>query len=473
MSLNWKEIDKILEELPLAGSLIRNIYQPEHHSLVLELYNRGQKFKLYISLLTGATRLHTLTRKLKNPSKPPRFVSFLRAHIKNGKIISAYQLGKERIIKIRISRYDKEIILWIRLWGGSANIIATDETGNILDAHYRRPKRGEITGGFYNPEVEINENPKTQETKHEYTVRELEGAGTFNEKVEQFYFQKEYETKKEELRKSIQQQLNIRENKILSTIEKLESKIANYENFERYKQLGDIIMSSIHKIKKGDKWLKTEDFFNNNKEITINLDPRLTPEENAELFYKKYKKSKTGLSKLKEEIEIQRNNLKNIKHNMKLVKSEEIDISKLTSLKKEQDKKAKKAQHSDETGLIFNSNGFIIRVGRNARENDELLRHYARGNDFWFHARDYAGAYVFVRSKPGKSLPLDTMLDAGNLAIYYSKRKQSGEGDVYYTRVKYLRRVKEGKTGLVIPTMEKNLHIKLEPERINRLKEFL
>ncbi len=471
MSLNWKEIDKILSEIPLVNSLVRNIYQPEHHSLVLELYNRGQKFKLYISLLTGVTRLHTLTRKLKNPSKPPRFVTFLRAHIKNGKITSAYQIGRERIVKITISRYEREIILWIRLWGGSANIILTDREGNILDAHYRRPKRGETTGGFYNPEKEMPNIPI--ENREQYSIRVLEGNGSFNEKIEQFYFQKEHEKTREELRNSVKQQLAIRENKILSTIEKLEAKIANYENFERYKQLGDIVMSSIHRIKKGDKWLKTEDFFNDNKEITINLDPKLTPEENAALFYKKYKKSKTGLSKLKEEVEIQRNNLNIVKKNIKLVESEDIDIAKLIELKKNQERKVKTMQQTGEPGLTFNSNGFIIRVGRSAKENDELLRHYARGNDFWFHARDYAGAYVFVRSKPGKTLPLETMLDAANLAIYYSKRKNSGEGDVYYTRVKYLRRLKDGKRGLVIPTMEKNLHIRLEPERIKRLKEFL
>ncbi len=472
MSLNWKEIDKILKELPLEGSLIRNIYQPEHHALVLELFNRGERFRLYISLLTGTTRIHSLTKKLKNPSKPPRFASFLRAHIKNGKIVSAYQVGKERIVKITVNRYDKDFILWIRLWGGSANIIVTDRGGNILDAHYRRPKRGEITGGYYNPEREL---PQQREKKsfEEYTIRELPGKGSFNEKIEEYYFREEEKKQREQLEKTVKQQLTIRENKILSTIEGLETKIANYENFERYKQIGDLIMSSIHKIKRGDKWLKTEDFFNNNEEITINLDPRLSPEENAAIFYKKYKKSKVGLTRLKEELETQKNNLKIIKQNIKLVDSGNIDISELLELKKQHERRAKAKQQTGDTGLTFHSHGFIIRIGRNARENDELLRRYARGNDFWFHARDYAGAYVFVRSKPGKSLPLDTMLDAANLAIYYSKRKNSGEGDVYYTRVKYLRRMKDGKKGLVIPTLEKNLHIKLDPNRIKQLKEFL
>jgi predicted ribosome quality control (RQC) complex YloA/Tae2 family protein len=77
---------------------------------------------------------------------------------------------------------------------------------------------------------------------------------------------------------------------------------------------------------------------------------------------------------------------------------------------------------------------------------------------------------MFVKSVPGESLPLDTMLDAGNLARFYSKGKSFGQGDVYYTQVRYLRRVKGGKGGLVIPTREKTLIVRLERESIGILK---
>jgi predicted ribosome quality control (RQC) complex YloA/Tae2 family protein len=74
------------------------------------------------------------------------------------------------------------------------------------------------------------------------------------------------------------------------------------------------------------------------------------------------------------------------------------------------------------------SHSFQIIVSRTASEHDELLRHHVRGNDCWFHCRDYPGAYMFVKSVPGESLPLDTMLDAGNLALFYSKGKSPGRG---------------------------------------------
>jgi len=120
-------------------------------------------------------------------------------------------------------------------------------------------------------------------------------------------------------------------------------------------------------------------------------------------------------------------------------------------------------------GLVFSSGGFTFLVGRTAKENDYLLRRVTRGNDLWFHTRDYPGGYVFIRTQKGKSIPLEVLLDAGTLALFYSKARNNGSADLYYTQVKYLRRPKDGKLGLVLPTQEKNLSIKLDKGRIDRL----
>jgi predicted ribosome quality control (RQC) complex YloA/Tae2 family protein len=94
-----------------------------------------------------------------------------------------------------------------------------------------------------------------------------------------------------------------------------------------------------------------------------------------------------------------------------------------------------------------------------------------RGNDIWIHARDYAGAYVFIKYRSGKTAPLDILLDGGNLALFYSKGRNNGSGDCYYTQVKYLRRAKNGPRGKVIPTQEKNISIKLDQKRLKKLEE--
>ena len=88
-SLNWKEIDLILEELRLEGSLIQEIHQPRFDRIVLNLFREGTAFMILLSLSARFPRLHLLTVKMANPEKPLRFASFLRAHIRGGRIESS------------------------------------------------------------------------------------------------------------------------------------------------------------------------------------------------------------------------------------------------------------------------------------------------------------------------------------------------------------------------------------------------
>jgi predicted ribosome quality control (RQC) complex YloA/Tae2 family protein len=127
-------------------------------------------------------------------------------------------------------------------------------------------------------------------------------------------------------------------------------------------------------------------------------------------------------------------------------------------------------QDKKRPGLSFRRGDWLIMVGRDAAENDALLRRHVKGGDLWLHVRDFPGSYVFIKQRSGKSFPLEIMLDAGNLAIFYSKGRNNGEGDLFYTPVKYLRRAKNGPKGLVLPTQEKNLHIKLDEKRLRELE---
>ena len=129
-------------------------------------------------------------------------------------------------------------------------------------------------------------------------------------------------------------------------------------------------------------------------------------------------------------------------------------------------------QKKTHPGLDYTVNGWLIYVGRDANENDELLRHHVRGDDLWLHVRDFPGGYVFIKAQKNKTVPLDILLDAANLAVYYSKARTNTKVDLYYTHVKYLRRAKNGPKGLVLPTQEKNLCITPDKERLSRL-DFL
>lgn len=468
MLLNWKEVNLLLKELNLKNSIIRQIYQPVHSIVLFELYKPESSFTLLFSLSPSNCRFHSTSRKFKNPDRPQRFASFLRAHIRGGRIIDAYQVMSERIVKIIVKKSMKVLYVWVRLWGGAANMIVTETDGKILDACYRRTKKGEVSGGFFNPEKNLSKDRYDEGKKDRYEIRKLPGDGSFNNKIEKYFFEKENINEKQKLLNFLEKNYNETEAYFLSQMSKIEKQKQEYSNYNRYKELGDIIMGSIQLIKKGAKWLVAKDFYNNNQKIEIELDINLLPQDNAKKYYEKYRNAKTGLFKLEQKASHLKYEIDKINNKRKVLK----DNTDMESLKSQEAalRKNRPQIAAVSPGLTFYSSNYKIIVGRTAQENDTLLRRYMQGNDFWFHSRDYPGAYIFVKYIHNKSIPLQVMLDAGNLALFYSKGKASGKGDVYYTQVKYLKRIRSGRTGMVNPTHEKNLYIVIDEKRIERLK---
>jgi predicted ribosome quality control (RQC) complex YloA/Tae2 family protein len=475
-SLNWKEIDLVLSELSLPRSLVQEIHQPGHDRFVLQLFRDGQPFSVLVSLSSRLPRMHLLTGKLPNPPKPPRFASLLRAHLRGGRIESAEQVRKEgaagapgeRIVRIVVQRGAEQKLLWVRLWGAAANAIVTEADGTIVDALYRRPKKGEVSGKIFQPLAAPGRAGAG--APREFGVRELPGEGTFNEKLESFFGDWEARSGRERAATQADTELEIGENKVLASLEKLRARLGDYENLQRYKELGDLVMNNLHAIRKGERWVRVTDFYHGDAEVEIELKPELAPAQNAESYYQRHRKARLGRSRVEEEIAQLDATLAKIRKQRSAISAETGDPAALERVAEKAAKARKPLVDPGTPGLVFSSPPFRIIVGRTASENDELLRKKVRGSDWWFHARDWPGAYVFVKAQPGKSLPLEVMLDAATLAVHFSKGKGSGQGDVYYTQVKYLRRAKGAKKGTVLPTQEKNLHVKIDPARMERLK---
>jgi predicted ribosome quality control (RQC) complex YloA/Tae2 family protein len=466
MSLNWKEINLILEELDLEGAQLQGVVQSAYEVIILKLYKKGETKNLLISLGSGACRLHETYRPFPKSDKPLRFAQFLNSKIVNGWITEAIQLGDNRIVRLTVKRAENVFKLYIRLWSNAANFIVTDENGGVLDAMRRLPRRGEVTGGSYSPETAgVNEK-----TPRGYDVRELPGEDSFNKKIDDYYAEHggalSLEALKEQARRSFEGSIA----RINAALEKLREKETSFTDANRLKVYGDLILSNIGVIKHGDKWLETEE---DNKVISIELDPRLKPQENAAKYYEQYRKAKNGLADIQREIAEGEKELKEVTErlNRLLTETNPLVLAKLVKMgTAAQTAKPLSKKEKARPGLTFRQGDWLIIVGRDAAENDVLLRRYVKGNDLWLHARDYHGSYVFIKQRAGKTVPLEILLDAGNLAIFYSKGRNNSAGDLFYTQVKYLRRAKDGPKGLVIPTQEKNLHVKVDENRLRILE---
>jgi len=469
MSLNWKEINLILEELDLESAQLQSVVQSAFDVIVLRFHKKNITKQVLVCLGSGACRIHETFRSVPKSEKPLRFAQFLSSKIVNGRVTEICQLGDNRIVRITVKRRECDYRLYIRLWSNAANFIVTDEEGIILDAMRRQPKRGEVTGGTYQPETA--ESGKNEKSKREYEIREFpdESSGSFNKKIDDFYAsaggQLSLETLREQARRSCEGSLG----RINAALEKLREKEASFSNADRLKIFGDLILSNIAFIKPGANWLETEF---NGELIKIELEPRVPPSAMAQKYYEKYRKAKNGLAEIREEILQGEIELKKEeeKLNRLLCETNPLILAKLLKTGGVTRTPAASKKEKTRPGLSFKRGDWLIIVGRDAKENDELLRRHVKGNDMWLHARDYHGSYVFIKQRAGKTVPLDILLDAGNLAIFYSKGRNNAEGDLFYTQAKYLRRAKDGPKGLVIPTQEKNLHVKLEDTRLRSLE---
>ena len=470
MSLNWKEIDCILEELELDGSFIQQIVQPSYDTIAFHTYKNGQSKTILICLAAGACRIHQTWSAVPKNNKPLRFMEFLKARIKGARINSICQLGQERIIKLELSHCGQEFLLYIRLWSNAANMILTDTNHLVLDTFYRRPKKDEVSGGiFQEPRLE----PKPQgDAVKEWQIRSFDQLPdwenlSFNQKVEQWYGEHAGQLSLEALLEQAEKFYNSRHSKMEAALHRLEKKRDEFLQNQQWKHYGDLILTYGHLIDGSQDYLECEDY-ESGALIRIKIDPKKNAQENTSSYYNTYKKTVSGLADLEHDIQKAKKELLDLQATYQQLCREPNPLRLQQMLRKQTT--PKQQVEKKRPGLSYQVEGWTILVGRTATENDELLRHHVRGLDMWFHTRDYAGGYVFVKNRPGKTIPLSIMLCAGNLAVYHSKARKAGKADLYYTQVKHLRRAKNGPKGLVLPSQEKNLLVQLDKEILQKLE---
>lgn len=470
MSLNCTEIDKILAELDLEGSYIQKIVQSSYSVMVLHLY-KNRPVNLLICLEPGACRLHETTQKIPKFDKPLRFMELLRSRLRGAKIIGAQQLHHDRIVKLSLDAASGTLYLYIRLWSGAANMLLVDN-GVIVDAFYRRPSRHEVSGEpWREPEAAVPE--PTAKPAKVYEVRSYDPAVSFNEAIDQWYAQKAPVLSLEALHAEVEHFYGLKIEKISRALEKLQAKKQSFLEADMLKHQGDILLANLYRIQPGASFAELEDYAHDNRIIHIALDSRKTAQENAAAYYERYKKAVSGLDALSADIEASQRELEALSAEREALRLEENPhiIEKILRRKKMPAQQKHAAQEKERPGLTFYYQEWILYVGRTATENDELLRHHVRGKDLWLHTRDYAGGYVFIKNKNGKTVPLSVLIAAGNLAVFYSKARRNGQADLYYTAVKNLRRAKNAPKGTVLPSNEKNLLIRLDQTILKQLED--
>lgn len=266
-------------------------------------------------------------------------------------------------------------------------------------------------------------------------------------------------------------------NKNAKKIEKLEQTLVEAKDAERFKLYGELITAHMHQLKRGDTELVAVNWYDEaGGTITIPLDPLKTPSENLQAYYKKYNKAKNSLQFVEEQIAQAEDEIRYLDgllvqlDHASLKDAEEIreELVEQGYLRDRQKRGVKKKKEwRPELESYMSSDGTVILVGKNNRQNEYLTNKLASSSDTWLHAKDIPGSHVVIRARDFSET---TLYEAAVLAAYFSKARQGSQVPVDYTLVKHVKKPGGAKPGFVIYEQQRTLYVTPDDALVKQLK---
>ncbi len=276
-------------------------------------------------------------------------------------------------------------------------------------------------------------------------------------------------------RQRLAQALTKREQAILRKRAALKGDLSLAAEADTYRLQGDLIMAALHEIEPRAESLTTLNYYEQDApEVEIPLDPMKTGVENAQVYFKRYKRAKRGYSRIAELIADTDQELEWLaEYRGKLTGAQGLKAlerlrEQLLQLGWIKEKSAKGKQEESTPYRSFTSGPWRILLGRNDRENEWLVTRMAKKDDVWLHVKQIPGSHVLIRNPERKEqVPMPVLLAAAKLAAHFSKARNSSHVPVDYTWRRYVVRPKGTPSGFVTYSREKTLYV--EPDSPSNL----
>lgn len=225
---------------------------------------------------------------------------------------------------------------------------------------------------------------------------------------------------------------------------------------DTFKLYGEMIQAYGYGLAEGAKELLAENYYDNNNVIKVPLDPTLSAMDNAKKYFDKYgklKRTADALSELIRETKAEIDHLESIQNALDIARTSDDlvqirqELAEYGFIKK--NRSAKKEKVKSRPFHYRSTDGYDIYVGKNNYQNDELTFKFATGNDWWFHAKGMPGSHVIVKSN-NEELPDRVFEEAGKLAGYYSKGRDSEKIEIDYLQKKNVKKPNGSAPGFVV-----------------------
>ncbi|TLS35273.1 Rqc2 family fibronectin-binding protein [Pseudalkalibacillus caeni] len=348
--------------------------------------------------------------------------------------------------------------------------------------------RASLTGSFfevmdkvrnreYVPQMVFTEN------KEFFSVVELshlEGEkktfDSVSELLDRFYFGKAERDRVKQQTNDLEKFLVNERKKNVKKIKKLESTLKSAEKADEFQLYGELLTANMHAVKRGDKNIEVINYYDENgATIDIPLDPQKTPSENAQDYFKKYNKAKNSLSIVNEQIENAHEEIDYLDQLIQQLESASPrDVEEIREELEEQGyirKRSKRTKPTKNTrptlDRYVSSDGTELLVGKNNKQNEYLTNRLASKTETWLHTKDIPGSHVVIRNP---EFTEQTLLEAANLAAYFSKARESGSVPVDYTLIKHVKKPSGAKPGYVTYDNQNTVYVTPDPDLVLQLK---
>jgi predicted ribosome quality control (RQC) complex YloA/Tae2 family protein len=262
-------------------------------------------------------------------------------------------------------------------------------------------------------------------------------------------------------------------------IEKLHDTLKEAKKADEYQLYGELLTANLFAVQKGMKEIEVLNYYDeNNGTIQIALNPLRTPSENAQKYFTKYQKAKTAavivseqVEKAQQEVDYFDTLLQQVEtaspKDIEEIREELVEGGYLRERQKRNNRK--KSQNTRPVLEKYTSkDGTEILVGKNNKQNDYLTNKVAGKDELWFHTKDIPGSHVVVRSKAPSE---QTILEASQLAAYFSKARQSSSVPVDFTQIRYVKKPSGAKPGFVTYENQQTIYVTPNEEIILKLKD--
>lgn len=262
-------------------------------------------------------------------------------------------------------------------------------------------------------------------------------------------------------------------------IKKHETTLKKSESAEEYQKLGELLTAHMHMVKTGDESVTVVDYYDpDQSEMTIELNPNKTPSENAQSYFQTYAKLKKSKEVVQIEIQKAEDEILYFDRLIQQVETaREEDIEEIREELREQgylkkkpatkgNRKNKPQKPKPES--FESTDGTLIYVGRNNKQNEYLTNRMANKMDIWLHAKDIPGSHVVIRDEDPSE---DTLFEAAQLAANFSKSSRSSSVPVDYTRIRHVKKPSGAKPGFVTYDQQQTLFVTPDSTFIKRLKK--